>query len=158
MLEISRAWYKLAKQPGFLRRCCPRPVPYASSPQMCGDFVQVDAARGEELGRAGKAAPMKEQLDAFVEGAGEREVPYRRAPPGQGDRPSRGLLRAGGEVQPCARTEADEGLVDRRGLKVAQARSAPARTGLSIPGSKMIRLGDHAAGKPPRISVPRTPP
>ena len=82
----------------------------------------------------------------------------RRAPPGQGDRPSRGLLRAGGEVQPCARTEADEGLVDRRGLKVAQARSAPARTGLSIPGSKMIRLGDHAAGKPPRVSVPRTPP
>ena len=52
MLEISRAWYKLAQQPGFLRRCCPRPVPYASSPQMCGDFVQVDAARGEELGRA----------------------------------------------------------------------------------------------------------
>ena len=82
----------------------------------------------------------------------------RRAPPGQGDRPSRGLLRAGGEVQPCACTEADEGLVDRRGLKVAQARSVPARTGLSIPGSKMIRLGDHAAGKPPRVSVPRTPP
>ena len=69
-----------------------------------------------------------------------------------------GVLRAGGEVQPCARTEADESLVDRRGLKVAQARSAPARTGLSIPGSKMIRLGDHAAGKPPRVSVPRTPP
>lgn len=57
-----------------------------------------------------------------------------------------------------ARKEADEGLVDRWGLKVAQARSAPARTGLSISGSKMIRLGDHAAGKPPRVSVPRTPP
>ena len=60
-------------------------------------------------------------------------------------------LVAAGLVRMC-------GLVDRRGLKVAQARSAPARTGLSIPGSKMIRLGDHAAGKPPRVSVPRTPP
>ena len=81
-----------------------------------------------------------------------------RPAPRQGDRPSRGVLRARREVQPRARTEADEGLVDRRGLKVAQARSAPARTGLSIPRSKMIRLGDHAAGKPPRVSVPRTPP